>query len=181
MAYIDRDAKSYADALFMLAEELGETESVKADLQIVCKSVEDNPEYLKLLDTPSIPRDDRVLLVEKAFGSLNRNLVNLVKILCERRMVYLIEKIHISFIASYDYSRGIERVEAISAIPLTSSQIQRLQHKLQVITNKQIIVNNTVDPDILGGMKLRYLGKQIDGSIKTRLDSFGKSLKDLVI
>ena len=86
-----------------------------------------------------------------------------------------------SFLASYDQSRGIERVEAISAIPLTTAQIERLQHKLHAITNKQIIVNNTIDPDILGGMKLRYLGKQIDGSIKTRLDSFEKSLKDLVI
>lgn len=181
MAYIDREAKNYADALFMLSEELAETELVKSDLETVCGVVAENPEYLKLLDTPSIPREERVCLVEKSFGSLNKNLVNLVKILCERRTVYLIDKIQISFLASYDQSRGIERVEAISAIPLSPSQIERLQHKLHAITNKQIIVNNTIDPDILGGMKLRYLGKQIDGSIKTRLDSFEKSLKDLVI
>ena len=110
MAYIDREAKSYADALFMLAEELAETECVKSDFETVCKVVAQNPEYLKLLDTPSIPREDRVNLVEKAFGSLNRNLVNLVKILCEKRTVYLVDKIQVSFLASYDQSRGIERV-----------------------------------------------------------------------
>lgn len=59
MAYIDREAKNYADALFMLSEELAETELVKSDLETVCGAVAENPEYLKLLDTPSIPREER--------------------------------------------------------------------------------------------------------------------------
>ena len=82
---------------------------------------------------------------------------------------------------AYDISRGIERVEAISIIPLTAEQINKLTLKLEDLTGKKIIVNNTIDPSILGGMKLRYLGQQIDGSIKTKLDKIDKSLKDLVI
>ena len=181
MSNIDHNAKSYGDALFMLAEELGHTEQVKADLTVVCATVKQNPDYLKLLDTPAIPCEERVALVEGAFGKLNRNLVNLIKILCEKRCAYLINKIEIAFSAAYDQSRGIERVEAISTIPLTDAQIAKLRAKLMRLTGKQIIVNNTIDPTILGGMKLRYLGVQIDGSIKTKLDAFEKSLKDLVI
>ena len=120
-------------------------------------------------------------LVDSAFGMLNKNLINMVKILTERRLVYLISKIHEAYILAYDEYYGIERVEAISAIPLSAEQINKLQLKLEKVTQKQIVVTNTIDSSILGGMKLRYLGIQLDGSIKTKLDNFEKSLKDLVI
>ena len=181
MAYIDRDAKNFGDALFMLAEELEQTEEIKADIDILCTSIEQNPDYLKLLDNPAISREERVDLVGKAFGMLNKNLVNLVKILAERRLVYLVDKVRDAYSSAYDISRGIERVEAISTIPLTSAQLERLQTKLAKMTGKQIIVENTIDPSLLGGMKLRYMGVQIDGSVKTKLDKFEQSLKDLVI
>ncbi len=181
MIYVDHNAKNYADALFMLSEELNETEALKSDLLTVCDSIDKSPEFLKLLDTPSIPREERIDLVEKAFGTLNRNIVNLIKILSERRLTYLIHKIRDAYMVSYDISRNIERVEAITFVPLSENQIVKLQHKLENLTGKQIIVENTIDPSILGGMKLRYMGVQIDGSIQSKLDSFEKSLKDLVI
>ena len=181
MAYVNDVAKSYGDALFMLAEELSQTEQIKEELNLVCKTLEENPDYLKLLDTPALSPDERLDLVEKVFGNFNRNLVSLIKILTEKRLAYLIHKIQNSYLIAYDISRNIERVEAVSAVSLTQDQKDKLVSKLEKITGKQIIVNNTIDPSILGGMKLRYMGKQIDGSIKTRLDHFEKSLKDLVI
>ena len=181
MSYIDNNAKNYGDALFMLAKELGEIDIVKNDFDTLGAVVEENSEYLKLLDTPSLSREERVKLVDTAFGTLNKNLVNLVKILAERRLVYLVAKIRQAYMLAYDEHYNIERVEAISAIPLSSEQINKLQLKLEKVTGKQIVVTNTIDPSILGGMKLRYLGIQLDGSIKTKLDNFEKSLKDLVI
>lgn len=181
MAYVDQNAKSYGDALFMLAEELDQVEEIKSDFDMLCEIINDTPDYLKLLDTPALSREERVKLAGTAFGTLNKNLVNLVKILIERRITYLIYKIKDAYMQAYDISRGIERVEAISIIPLTDKQLEKLQNKLAIITGKQIIVKNTIDPSIIGGMKLRYLGIQLDGSVKTKLDNFEKSLKDIVI
>lgn len=181
MVYVDQNAKNYGDALFMLAEELDQVEEIKSDFDMLCHIIYDNPDYLKLLDTPALSREERVKLAGSAFGSLNENLVNLVKILVERRITYLVYKIKDAYMLSYDISHGIERVEAISIIPLTDAQLEKLQNKLANITGKQIIVKNTIDPSIIGGMKLRYLGIQIDGSVKTKLDNFEQSLKDIVI
>ena len=86
-----------------------------------------------------------------------------------------------AFEKAYEISRGIERVEVISAVPLTVAQNERLKAKLEGITKKQIIINNTHDPSLLGGMKLRYMGVQLDGSVKSKLDAFEKSLGELVI
>ena len=64
---------------------------------------------------------------------------------------------------------------------MTDSQIEALRTKLAQETGKTIIINNTIEPEILGGIKLRYLGRQLDASLKTRLDNFEKSLKNTVI
>jgi F-type H+-transporting ATPase subunit delta len=64
---------------------------------------------------------------------------------------------------------------------MTESQIEALKAKLIAETGKKIIIKNTVDPTILGGVKLRYSGKQIDGSVKTRLDAFSESLKNIIV
>lgn len=181
MAYTNSNAKSFGDALFSLAEELGHTEEIMADLATVACALDENPDYFKLLDTPALSREERVGLIDEAFGSLNANLVNLLKILVERREAYLLYAIKEEFGSAYDISRGIERVEAVSAISMSDEQKEKLTLKLEKITGKKIIVKNTVDPSILGGMKLRYMGKQIDGSLKTKLDSLEKSLKELVI
>ena len=62
-----------------------------------------------------------------------------------------------------------------------STVAKAIAKKLSDMTGKKVIVKNTVDPEILGGIKLRYLGTQIDGSIKTRLDGFAEGLKNIVI
>lgn len=181
MACVDNNAKSYGDALFEIACELGKVETVMDDLTTVAAALFAEPDYVKLLDTPALAREERVGLVEESFSTLDRDLVNLLKLLSERRLAYMIPRICDAYTSSYDELHGIERVEAISSIPLTAVQSERLADRLGAITGKQIVVNNTVDPSILGGMKLRYMGKQIDGSLKTRLDGFEQSLKDLII
>ena len=181
MTDLNNGAKAYGEALFMLTEEMSETEAVLADARAVKDVIEANPSYLQLLDSPALSRDERIALIDKAFGTLNKSLVNLMKILTEKRLAHLLIKAIGEYEKSYEHSRGIERVEAISAVPLSEAQINRLKAKLEAITGKQIIVRNTHAPELLGGMKLRYLGIQLDDTVKSRLESFEKRLGELVI
>ena len=181
MTDLNNKATAYAEAIFSLSEELGETEAVRDDLDALVCAIRENPDYLELIDSPAIGKSERIALIDGAFSSLNKNLTNLIKLLAEGRSCRLIPKIGEHFSALYDRSRCIERVDAISAVALTPEQTERLRAKLEKITGKQIIVRNTVDPTLLGGMKLRYLGIQLDGSVKTRLDDFARGLGELVI
>ena len=181
MADVTSGIKAYGEALFSLSEELGETEKIREDIDVLGAVISASPEYLKMLDSPALTRDERLALIDGSLSSLNRNLVNTAKLLCERRLAYALPKVTEHFIAVYERSRGIERVEIISAVPLSDKQKARLKDKLEGITKKQIIINNIHDPSLLGGMKLRYMGVQLDGSIKTKLDGFAKSLSELVI
>ena len=181
MADVTSGIKAYGEALFSLAEELGETEAVRRDAQTLASVIKASPEYLNMLDSPALSREERLSLIDGSLSSLNKSLVNTAKLLTERRMAYTLPKVIEQFVRSYEVSRGIEHVEVISAVPLTDAQKNRLKSKLEGITKKQIIINNTHDPSLLGGMKLRYMGVQLDGSVRSKLNSFERSLGELVI
>lgn len=175
------DAKEYARALFLLTEEERTTNIVSEEIQTVKRLLCENPRYIKLLDTPALVKEEKLRLIDKAFASLNGSLLNLIKILCEKHAVYQIPRLADAYAVLYDESRGIERVEAVTAVAMTAAQISAMTNKLASLTGKTIIIRNTVDPAVLGGVILRYSGKQLDGSLKARLESFEKSLKSVVI
>ena len=171
----------YGRALFMLTEELGITEDAYLDVCAADEIFKKNPEYVKLLDTPAVSKAEKLRLADEAFFSLDENVKNLIKILAERHSVYTFGEILKSYSELYRESRGIELVSAVTAIPMTESQLSKMSEKLSAMTGKKIIIKNTVSPEILGGVKLRFSGTQLDGSVKTRLDKFEKSLKNTVI
>ena len=175
------DAKEYGRALFLITEEENLSDKVLADVKIAEGVLKKNPDYVKLLDSPAVTKAERVDLADKAFGSLNESLLNLIKILIEKRDVRLFGKVAEEYYSLYDNSRGILRVEAVTAIPLSDSQRDAMTKKLQATLGKTVVLTNTVDKSTLGGVTLRYSGVQLDGSVKTRLNKFEQALKNTVI
>ncbi len=171
----------YGRALFLLTEETGETETAAADMNTVSQLLSDYPEYVSMLDTPALTRAEKLTLIDEAFSSLPEYIVNLLKLLSEKHSVHVFKDTVREFVALYEQSRGIEHAEAVTAFAMTKEQLERLADKLSQITGKRIILKNTVDASILGGVKLRYSGRQVDTSLKTRLESFEASLKNTII
>lgn len=175
------DVREYGRSLFELAEEEGVADAVALDVAVVKSVFADNPAYLKLLDTPALTKEERTGLIDSAFSGLNEYLINTLKLLAERHLAYCAADALRGFSEAFDQKRGIERVEAITAVPLSEEQKAALKEKLESKTGKTVIITNTIDAAILGGMKLRYCGKQLDGSVKTRLDGLEALLKQTLI
>lgn len=171
----------YAKAVFMLAEEENSCEKTLFDLRTAVAAIKENENYFELLDTPALPKEEKLKLVDEAFSSLSEHVLNTIKILCEKRMSRTLPDILKEYEALYDEKFGILRVEAVSARKMTDSQISALKEKLEKEKNKTVIIKNTVNPEILGGLKLRFSGLQLDGSLKTRLDKIEASLKNVIV
>ena len=177
MAHINE----YGKALFMLTEERATTEGVLEEITLADRLFSENSDYVKLLDTPALSKPEKLALVDEAFADFDEDLKSLIKILCEKHLVSAFSEVKKCFCSLYDTSRGIEHVEAVTAIPMTEEQSRKMSDKLEAMTGKKIILKNTVSPEILGGVKLRYSGVQLDGSLKTRLEKFEANLKNTVI
>ena len=81
----------------------------------------------------------------------------------------------------YNEDHQILPVTAVTAIPLTQEQSARLTEKLSKLTGKNAQLHNRVDPSCLGGVRLDYDGKRVDGSVASRLETVRDLLKNTVL
>ena len=124
------DAKEYGKALFLITEEDGLSDKIISDVKAAECVLKSNPDYVKLLDSPALSKSERVELADKAFSGLDERLSNLLKILTEKRALYLFGEVAKTYYALYDESRGILRVEAVTAIPLSEKQAKSIKDNL---------------------------------------------------
>ncbi len=171
----------YGKAIFDLAKELNRVEIIERDLEFLDTVLSENPDYKMLLDTPSIPTEEKLKLISEAFSDIDEYVLNLFKIICERKLVHTFPEIYKTFVELKEEAYGIIRVECESCIELSKKQTEGIIKKLESATGKTVILKNIVSPEILGGIKLRYMGKQLDGSLATRLGKIEEALKNVIM
>lgn len=175
------DHTAYGKALFEAALELGEIESVRADLEVVIGVIQRQPQCIKLFDTPALSRSEKHSAADAAFGGLSQLVLNFIKLLGDRSLFYLLGKAADVYFRLYDEHLNIERARAVTARPMTEQQMAALTRTLESMFGKRIILQNTVDPHVLGGVRVTCSGKQLDGSLRRRLDDLEARLKNTVI
>ena len=176
-------AEEYGRALFMLAQEAGEAgpSDYLCTLEQVDALLQTKPEYLKLLDTPAVPIDERLGLIDEAFGVCEKNIINFFKILCEKYAFCHLHDCVKAYQKMYREVYAVAEVTCTTAQPLTEHQKETLYDKLFSMTGKEIILTCHVDPSLVGGMVLVIDGKQLDGSVKARLDTFRRNLAEIIV
>ncbi len=139
-------------------------------------------EYVRLLSNPEIPKSERLSLVSELLdGKAHPYLVNFVKLMTERSLAHEITDSFLEYKRLYYEYHGIIRVRAESAIELTERQKQKLHDKLASHTGYSVEIEYAVCPELLGGMKLFYDNRRIDGTVKSKLGEIGVRLADTVI
>ena len=175
------DIKEYGKALLLLAEEEDNLNHVYNDAACLASVLKENPDYLKLLNSPAVSSEEKNSLIDNALGGFNKNLKNLVKLLSAKHIANKLPLALKGFFEAYDEFVGICRAEVITARALTEEELDRLKKRLENETGKTVIITSGVDTSVLGGVRLRYLGRELDGTLKTRLENFEKRLKNAVI
>lgn len=175
-------ASVYAQALYDLAKDKSATEQVLSQLQTLQQSISEEPDFLRLLSTPALSKEERCRIIDDCFsGKLHPYILNFMKILVEKGYARHFPQCCDAFEALYNLDHGILVVTASTAFPLTADQLSRLSKKLETITGKQIRLRNYTDETVLGGIRLDYDGKQLDDTLQHRLDDMAKLLKNTVL
>lgn len=175
------DTASYGKALFQLAQENGSDVRVLDELGAVQQLLQENPSYALLLDTPAVSQDEKHGLLHEAFGQFDPMLLNFLCLLCDRRAFYQLSACRTAYRACFDEAHDIVRAEAITAVPMQDKQRGALKTKLEALTGKNIVLKNSVDPALIGGITLRYGGVQLSDSIQSRLDRLRRSLDEAIV
>ena len=179
---MSRIANAYAQGLYSLAQEEQLTEPILQELTVLEQAFSQEPDFLRLLSAPNLSREERCQILDDSFrGKLQPYVLNFLKLLTEKGCIRHFCDCCKAYRAQYNQDNGILPVRAVTAVPLTESQSGKLQKKLEALTGKTIELTNRVDPEVLGGVRLDYDGKRVDGTVKNRLDSVRQLLDHTVL
>ena len=182
MSNMTQAVSTYAQALYDLAKDEGLVQRILEELNVLKSVFDENPQYSKLLSAPDIPKQERCQILDQAFrGKAHPYVLNFLKILTEKGYIRIFPECCGAFRSLYNEDNGILVVKAVSAAALNSEQHRKLTAKLESTTGKKIDLQCSVDPTALGGLRLSYDGKLVDGTVQTRLDSISKLLKNTVL
>ncbi len=170
-------ANEYASALYGLADEEGLQDRISPEMRVLETLIGDQPEIMKVLGAPNIPREERCGVIDTCFGAgMHPYVINTMKIMCEKGYARHLKDMCAAYDKLYREGHGIISVKAYSAVALTVPQREKLTAKLEKMTGKKIRLENIVQPECLGGVRLDFDGRQIDDTIRHRL----KEMRDLI-
>ena len=172
----------YGGSLYDLAKEEGLTEQIGGELRQVLALFDENPDYGRFLATLSIAKTERCAALDEAFGGkIQPYLLNFMKILCENGTIGHLKGCAQEYRRRYNEDHGIVEVCAVTAVPMADGLRDKLRIKLEATLGKTVELKCKEDPKCIGGVLLELPGRQLDGTVRHRLDDLGRSLQSVTM
>lgn len=172
-------AGRYAAALFELAEEDKQLDSVEASLAKLKDALDQSDDFRALTTSPVVDRAQAVAAVATVGDSLGLDPLTakfLGTLAQNRRLAQLGGAIRAFSTIAAQY-RGEANAEVATAHPLTDDQVTALKAKLKQLAGRDVNVDMKVDPALLGGLVVRMGSRMIDGSLRTKLNALASAMK----
>ena len=171
-------ARRYAKALVNLAEKGNDLDNAGKNLTAITEVYKDNSELRQVLSDTKV--SSRVKL------EILKDVLNEVKVskLVDTFSRYLLAKRRIDFLPDIERAfnlllqEKLGRIEAevTAASELPEETVKKLINAISGYSGKEVEVNVTINPSIIGGIVTRIGSTVIDGSIQTHLNQIRQSI-----
>jgi F-type H+-transporting ATPase subunit delta len=172
-------AGRYASALFDLAREQDALDAVAGDLEGLKGMIDESPELRRLIDSPVLSRDEQLAgitaVAEK--GGAQELTRKFLGVLAEHRRLFALPQMIDAFSQMLSAFRGEVQAEVISAVPLTDEQRATVEKQLAEAAGQKVKIRADVDPDLIGGLIVRFGSRMIDASLRTKLHQLELAMK----
>lgn len=172
-------ARVYSDAILALAEQSGQAESLRDELDDLAKLVERDSAFAEFLSSPMIATEARMRTIDKLFrGKLSDLLVNSLQVMNRKDRMGLLPALALSYRAALDAAKNVAEVRVSTAVPLTDALRGELQEVTAKISGKKTTLVESVDPSLIGGMIVHIGDRKYDTSVRARLRSVSRKLME---
>ena len=172
--------KRYAEALFDAAVEMDKLSEFGEQINFVSDVFSDNEELTAIFEHPKLTKADKKNMLDELFKEkVSVEILNLCYIMVDKGRNKYIKYVSEEYNKLSNRKLGIVQAKAITAIPMTDEEKEHLQTTLSNKLNKKIILTNSIDESVVGGVLVEVEGKIIDGSIKGKLHELYKSLNNM--
>lgn len=172
-------AGRYASALFALADEQKQIDTVAASLDKLAAALDASADFRGLLTSPVLSRSTSEKAVAAVAASLALGTLtsNILGVLANNRRLAQLPAVIRAFRTLTARHRGEVSAEVTSAHPLSDAQLDALKTKLKARVGRDVAVTTHVDPAILGGLVVKVGSQMIDSSIRTKLNAMSQAMK----
>lgn len=172
-------AGRYATALFELARDENQLETVGNSLSVLKRTLAESEDFRELTTSPLITREEGARAAAATAQTLNLDPItsNFLGVLAQNHRLAQLGNVIRAFNMLTADHRGETTAEVTSAHPLTDDQIGALKNNLKDRLGRDINVDLSVDPAILGGLVVKVGSQMIDGSIRTKLNTLAHAMK----
>jgi F-type H+-transporting ATPase subunit delta len=161
----------YAKALFDFSKEQSNEKRVNEDMLLVSKTFDESSELSFFLTDHTQKNNAKLKVVKAVFEEKISNISQkLIELLIANKRIGLLKEIADSFCLIFDKANGIEVATVTTAVPIndTIGSLALIKAK-EISGNNNIIINNIVDPSIIGGFILRVGDIQYNDGISNKL------------
>jgi F-type H+-transporting ATPase subunit delta len=174
-------AGRYATALFELALDARGLDAVAADLGRFQSMLSQSDDLRRLVRSPVFSAEDQTkaiaaVLAKAGIGGLT---AQFIKTVASNRRLFAIEDMARGFRALVARHKGEVTAQVTVAEPLADSHLAALRDALKGATGKDVAVEVTVDPAIIGGLVVKLGSRMIDASLRTKLGSLRHAMKEV--
>lgn len=172
-------AGRYAMALFELARDERQLEAVGASLGSLKRALADSADLRALTTSPLTTRENALNTVAAIAAEMELDPItsNFLGVLAQNRRLGQLGAIIRNFDLLAALHRGETTAEVTSAHPLDDKQVETLKANLKARLGRDVTVDLSIDPTILGGLVVKIGSQMIDGSIRTKLNTLAQAMK----
>jgi F-type H+-transporting ATPase subunit delta len=174
-------AGRYATALFELALEQKALEQVAGDLNRFGEALDAFDELVRLVKSPVFTAEEQgralaAILEQLKIDGLTKNFLLLV---AKNRRLFATPDMIRAFRAMLARHRGEVSANVTAATKLTESQVTALKQALQAALGQEVMLEERVDPGLLGGLVVKVGSRMVDTSLRTKLNSLKVAMKEV--
>ena len=170
-------ARSYAEALFELAEREGAPEAYAEQLGVITGLLESEPDFRLLLETPRIAPAEKKRVVRDVFGGVIADrLLRFIFVTIDKRRQRFLRTIAREYTAMLNEHLGRLEVEVTTALEPDDTLKSVLRRRLSELLDRDVLPLYRVNPRILGGVVVKVGDRIMDGSVRQRLQKLRRGM-----
>ncbi len=171
-------ARPYAQAVFRLAKEAGALDAWSERLQRLA-AIGQDPQMAEVIGNPKFSAAQVADLFVSLSGEAgNAEFAKFIAVLAENERLGVLPHIHEIYEQFKSADEGVEAAEIVSAYPLEETQLNQLIKEFEAHFGTRLEPHVTVDPGLIGGVKVAVGDRVLDVSVRGKLDTMAAALKN---
>ncbi|MBQ2261691.1 MAG: F0F1 ATP synthase subunit delta [Loktanella sp.] len=174
-------AARYATAVFDLAKEGKAIDALQDDVAALQAAIETSADLRTLLTSPLYNRDEQGTAITAIAKQMNLSATtsNVLALLAAKRRLFVLPQMLAVLQDRLAAERGEITAEVTTAKSLTKTQTDKLAATLKAQAGKTVIIKQTVDGSIIGGLIVKMGSRMIDTSIASKLNALQNTMKEV--